>query len=64
MKTKGYLAIHQSIGLSLSKSSDHLYSFFKGPVSKLHMKISAFCEHVPLKVQDFSKVLSVACSVL
>ena len=38
--------------------------FIKGPVYKLHIKFSAFTAHLPLKVQDFSKVLSLACSGL
>ena len=38
--------------------------FIKGPVSKLHIKISALTTHLSLKVQDFSKVQGLACSVL
>ena len=38
--------------------------FIKGPVSKLHTKISAFYEHLHGKVQDFSKELSSPNSVL
>ena len=38
--------------------------FIQGPVSKLHIKFTAFYEHLSLKVQDFSKVLSLACSRL
>ena len=38
--------------------------FIKGPVRKLHVKISAFTAHFPLKVQGSFIVLSSACSVL
>ena len=38
--------------------------FIKGPVRKLHMKISVFTAHLPLKVQGSFKVLSSACSAL
>ena len=37
--------------------------FIKGLVSKLHIKLSAFYGHFPLKVQGSFKVLSLACSV-
>jgi len=38
--------------------------FIKGPLRKLHIKISAFTAHFPLKVQGSFKVLSSACSIL
>ena len=36
----------------------------KGPVYKSYIKFSAFTAHLPMKVLDFFKVLSSACSVL
>ena len=38
--------------------------FIKGPVYILYINLSAFTAHLPLKVLDFFKVLSLACSVL
>ena len=38
--------------------------FIKGPVYKLHINSSTFTAHLPLKVLDFFKGLSSACSVL
>ena len=56
-KTKEYLAIHHSIGLSLRiVCPPFKIKFSKGPVYKLHMKFTAFTEHLPLKVLDFSQV--------
>ena len=43
MKTKGYLALHQLIGLALSiVHQPSKFIFLKGPVSKLHMKPQHF----------------------
>jgi len=60
-----HVAIHWSKALALSIVCwPSKFFFIKGPVSKLHTKISAFYEHLPWKVQDFSKELSSPCSVL
>jgi len=65
MKTKAYTAIHHSIGLALSiVRQPSKIIFIKGPVSKLHIKFSAFTAHLPLKVQGSFKELSSACRVL
>ena len=65
MKTNPYVAIHCWKALSLRIVLRPLkIIFIKGPVRKLHIKISAFTAHFPLKVQDSFKVLSLACSVL
>ena len=65
MKTKAYVVIHHLKALSLSifrRPSKNIFN--KGPVYKLHLKISALYEHLPLKVQGLSKELSLSCSVL
>ena len=65
MKTNPYVAVHCLKDLSLRIIRRPLkIIFIKGPVSKLHFKISAFTEHLPLKVLDFSKEMSLLCSVL
>ena len=65
MKTKPYVAIHFLKALSyriVRQTSKNV--FFKGPVSKLHIKISAFTAHLSFKVQGSFKVKGLACSVL
>ena len=65
MKTNPYAAVHCSKALTLSIVRRSLkIIFIKGPGSKLHLKFTAFTAHYPLKVLDFSQVLSFACSVL
>ena len=56
MKTKPYVAIHGWKALSLRIVLPPLKNFIiKGPVRKLHIKISVFTAHFPLKVQDYFK---------
>ena len=63
--TSTYVAIHCSKALSLRIVCQPLkIIFIKGPVFELHIKFTAFTTHLPLKVQDSFKVLSLACNVL
>ena len=65
MKTKPYVAKHFLKALSLRNLwQPSKIVFIKGPVSKLHIKISALTAHLSLKVQVSFKVLGLACSVL
>jgi len=65
MKTNPYVVVHCLKALTLSiVRQPFKFIFIKGPVSKLHKNIATFTEHLPLKVLDFSKVLSLACSIL
>ena len=65
MKTKPYVARHCWKALSLRIVLRPLkIIFIKGPVRKLHLQISAFNTHFPLKVPGSFKVLSLACNIL
>jgi len=65
MKTRPYVGKHCWKAFSLRIVLRPLkITFIKGPVRKLHVKISAFTAYFPLKVQDSFKVLSSACSLL
>ena len=66
LATKAYVAIHHSIGLTLSIVADLQKSFLlKGQwVGKLSINFSALTAHLPLKVQGSFKVLSLACRII
>ena len=62
MKTNPYVVVHCLKALTLSiVRQPFKFIFIKGPVSKLHIKFTAFYKHLSLKVPDFSKVLSLPC---
>jgi len=56
-----YIVGKLPISLRIVRCSS-IINFIKGPVYKLFIKFLAFTAHLHLKVQDFSKVLSLACS--
>ena len=65
MKANPYVAVHCWKALSLRIVRCPLKMIIiKAPVYKSHMKFSVFSAHLPLKLLDFFKVLSLACSVL
>ena len=65
MKTKGYLAIHHSIGLSLSIGR-HTQNFktIKPLLHKLCIKIPAFTRYFTFKVPASAQVLASSCKTL
>jgi len=62
MKTIPYVAIHcwKALALSIVHWPSKII-FIKGPVIKLHIKLTSFTAHFPLKVLDFSQVLIEFC---